>query len=99
MKTRRKVQPGYDRLANVLDMALEQAQSGKGIERHGNGEPFEQQIICRLTRTEGHGFARGQAVKKVDEAKRLSRDAAIRELLGAINYLAADVIVLSEGAE
>lgn len=89
--------PGYTSLAYVLDKALEQAQSGKGSERHAeDDQPFVDQLICRLARTEGHGFTRGQAIKKIDEAKRLDNKAAIRELLGAINYLAADIIVLMD---
>jgi hypothetical protein len=88
---------GYASLAEVLDMALEQAQSGKGKERHAEkDQAFSNQLICQLTRTEGHGFSRGQAIKKIDEAKRLDAKAAVRELLGAINYIAADIIVLLE---
>ena len=89
--------PGYERLAEVLDMALKQAQTGKGKERHaGAHEAFEDQICCSVTRREGHGFARGQAIKKIDEAKRLDPEAAIHDLLGAINYIAADIIVLQD---
>ena len=40
----------------------------------------------------GEGFALGQAIKKMQESQRLSHDAAIRELLGAINYIAGVII-------
>lgn len=77
-------------------MAHDQAASGKGHERHVTGdESFEEQIICSLQR-EGYDFARGQCQKKVHESLRLPPDAAIRELLGAINYLAAAIIGLEE---
>lgn len=94
---RTKAKSGYERLAWVFDRALEQAQAGKGLARHAQkGQAYEDQLVCHITRTEGHGFARGQALKKIDEAKRLSAARAIDELLGAMNYLAADVLVLLE---
>jgi len=41
--------PGYEPLAAVHDQALEQAQAGKGAERHaGNGEAFVDQQIVQL---------------------------------------------------
>lgn len=87
---------GYEQLANVLDRALEQAQSGKGRERHAaNGEPFQDQKIVQLCEWMGstHG-AVFQAAKKAIESTRLPPDRAEAELLGAINYLAAAVLVL-----
>lgn len=87
----------YTKLHEVLDMAFKQASQGKGKERHATeGEPFERQIICEVCRRVGHGYTWGQAVKKIYEAERLPKDRAIAELLGAINYLAADIIVLME---
>jgi hypothetical protein len=95
-----KAEPGYRLLASVLNDALNQAQSGKGKERHACGEPFEQQEICHNTRAVGFGYPLGQARKKAREAKRLfetrGKEAAIAECLGAINYLAAAVIVMGE---
>jgi hypothetical protein len=95
-----KAEPGYRLLASVLNDALNQAQNGKGKERHACGEPFEQQEICHNTRAVGFGYPLGQARKKAREAKRLletrGKDAAIAECLGAINYLAAAVIVMDE---
>lgn len=91
-------QDSYATLRAVLDRALAQASGGKGRERHAvEGEPFERQQICEVTRRLGHGFSRGQAVKKIYEAQRLPRERAVAELLGAINYIAASIIVLEEG--
>jgi hypothetical protein len=56
-------------------------------------------MICSEIREEGHGAARFQAKKKITEAKRLPKEEAILELLDAMVYLAADVIVLSEELE
>jgi hypothetical protein len=86
----------YASLEYVLRRAVEQASKGKGAERHSFGEPFEQQKICQIARWVGVGSALGQAIKKTVEAERLPRDAAVRELLGAINYLAAAVIIIEE---
>ena len=84
-------------------MALEQAQGGKGKERHANDDPFERQSICEITRKHGLAFATGQAAKKLEESHRLLQlrgaEAAINEILGAINYAAAAVIVLREQEE
>jgi hypothetical protein len=95
-----KAEPEYRLLASVLNDALNQAQNGKGKERHACGEPFEQQEICLNTRAVGFGYPLGQARKKAREAKRLletrGKDAAMAECLGAINYLAAAVIVMDE---
>ena len=84
----------YATLENVLTMALDQAANGKGKERHAeDGEPFEKQQICEITRRVGHGFPLGQAVKKIQESPRLDGEHRINELLGAINYIAAAIIV------
>lgn len=90
--------PTYDRyssLATVLSGAYEQAAGGKGQERHADDQPFEDQPIQWI---EEHfkSFQLGQAVKKTHESQRLPNDAAIKELLGAINYLAARVIYLQD---
>jgi len=91
----RIVASGYESLAAVLDQALEQAQGGKGAERHASGEPFvEQPIVSICEDLGGPQFAIGQAQKKSREALRLPHHRARAELLGAINYLAAAVIVL-----
>ena len=94
------VSPNYRSLYFVLLNALEQAANGKGKDRHQkNNEPFEEQPICSIARRVGIGFPLGQAMKKIDEAARMEQEAAVNELLGAINYLAAAVIVLRELSE
>jgi hypothetical protein len=98
--TRLAVVPGYEELAAVLDGALHQAQSGKGYERHASGEPFHEQQIVRICEDLGSTqFAIGQARKKSRESLRLPHDRARAELLGAINYLAAAVIVIDQQPE
>jgi hypothetical protein len=93
---RRAIVPGYEQLAKVLDDALAQAQAGKGKERHaGEGEAFHDQQIVQLCEwmgsTQGDVF---QAAKKAIESTRLPPARAEAELLGAINYLAAAVLVI-----
>lgn len=90
----RETDQRYRTLAVVLQMAYQQAASGKGAKRHGQDLPFTEQPLFRLMDLYGPGFALGQAGKKAQESQRLEKDAAVRELLGAINYLAAVVIHL-----
>lgn len=96
MKARISAAPGYESLAAILDEALAQAQSGKGSDRHACGEPFHDQQIVQLGEWMGRSthFAIGQAAKKAIESTRLDDTAAEFELLGAINYLAAAVLVI-----
>ena len=90
----------YISLGLVLQSALEQASRGKGKERHASeGEDYSDQIICEVTRRLGSGYPLGQAVKKIYEAQRLGGEKGIAELLGAINYIAAAVIVEQEELE
>lgn len=86
---------GYESLAAILDDALAHAQTGKGSIRHASGEPFVEQPIVFLNEHLGsnHG-AIFQAQKKSRESTRLPYAMARAELLGAINYLAAAVLVL-----
>ncbi|WGH24507.1 hypothetical protein EAb13_CDS0089 [Acinetobacter phage EAb13] len=92
------VRLGYTELANVLALALEQAQNGKGNARHQVGAtPFLSQPICELARLYGVGYNFGQAAKKAHETQQLdSKQAKLNELLGAINYLAAAYLVIAE---
>ena len=90
------VRNGYNDLFVVLQQALWQAQDGKGSERHGNGQPFTEQPALTITRAVGIGFPLGQAMKKIQESQRMDTDAAKRELLGAINYLAAAILFLDD---
>ena len=82
----------YTSLSNVLRRAYDQASSGKGQERHGQDLPFTKQPMQLIQDLCGEGFALGQAMKKMQESQRLPHDAAIRELLGAINYIAGAII-------
>lgn len=91
---------GYESLCAVLDEAVEQASRGKGKERHASeGEAYEKQIICEVARRVGLGYPLGQAVKKIYESQRLGGNAGVQELLGALNYVAAAVIVMREGLD
>lgn len=88
---------GYDPLADVLVEALGQAQRGKGRERHATDKPFLSQPIMEIGRMVGPGYQLGQAMKKAQEAARLPEtERKVAELLGAINYLAACVLLLRE---
>lgn len=92
---------GYDSLRAIYAQALEQAQGGKGLERHANGLPFDQQPICQGGRRFGVGCLVYQAWKKSHETPALltmdnGKERAVRELLGVINYAAAAIIVLQE---
>jgi hypothetical protein len=84
---------GYRSLEEVLGRAYNQAASGKGTERHGRGLSFNAQptqVISDLLDSDaGLAF---QAIKKVNEGMRLEHDAKIKEMLGAINYIASIVI-------
>ena len=88
---------GYEPLRRVLYLALQQASGGKGAERHAMGKPFDRQPMLEISRM--IGGPQGclyQAMKKTQEASRMSPDAAKRELLGAINYLAGAYLLLEE---
>ena len=92
----RRVVDGYHGLSAVLADALDQAQRGKGHERHAQDKPFEEQPMQKLIELHGRGFAYGQAGKKAQESERLEYEAARRELLGAIVYMAGAVINLDK---
>ena len=87
--------PNYETLARILKMAYGQASTGKGKERHANGRKFDDQPIMTIAKDHGLGYQTGQAEKKLKEAHTLlklkGKDAAIRELLGVINYTAAAI--------
>ena len=91
-------QDEYASLRKVLEEAVQQASAGKGKERHATeGERFEDQQIVQEGRWIGtnHGQI-FQARKKAMESTRLPKERARAELLGAIVYLAAAVIILDE---
>ncbi|UZZ64529.1 hypothetical protein [Curvibacter phage PCA1] len=89
--------PGYEKLADVLQRAYNQAAVGKGKERHAVGEPFHEQVMQLGARKFGTGALLFQAFKKSEESQRLPKDRAVAELLGAINYLSGAVIALEAG--
>lgn len=84
----------YSSLNLVLERAYDQAAYGKGRDRHAQGQPFEEQPMQLLCQLYGPGFALGQAAKKMQEAQRLELEPAVKELLGAINYIAGAIIHL-----
>jgi len=89
----------YASLARTFRGAYDQASKGKGKERHADDEPFQYQKICVINRWIGDSPVAGalfQAVKKTVESSRMTADRAIHELQGAINYLAAAIILLEE---
>jgi hypothetical protein len=88
----------YGELRRVLDLALDQAASGKGRERHAlAGQPFEEQPIVVIGEWLGSNhFELGQAVKKLRESARLKPGPAKREILGSINYAAAAYLLLEQ---
>lgn len=94
-----EIVPGYECLAQVLQAALDQAQYGKGKERHANSKPFDQQPIMQIGRMVGSGFNAGQAIKKAQESMRLSPAHARSEFLDAINYLASAYLLSLESEQ
>ena len=97
IEKRKRVYPGYQPLANVLQAALDQAQAGKGNQRHANGKPFLEQSIITDGRACGLAGPAFQARKKILEALNCpDEDRAVQDLLGAIVYTAAMVILKEE---
>lgn len=93
--------PGYEDLAGVLTEAYEQSARGKGKERHANNKPFTEQAIMRISRgRSGVGGLGYQVQKKTDEAigmvERGNHEAACKELMGAIVYAAAAILLIRE---
>jgi len=94
----------YQKLWDVLMDAYNQAAHGKGCIRHTtHPQKFEHQKICEISRRLGSidGLA-FQAIKKTYEACRAydmhQEERAVADLLGAINYIAAMVILIQEWA-
>lgn len=97
------VVPGYKGLLGVLMEALNQAQYGKGADRHnlGGDIPFErqrmQQISSLIGSPDGMVY---QACKKITEGVKLpTLDRQVAELLGSIVYIAGIVIYLRKNHE
>lgn len=87
---------GYDKLGGIFEEALTRARDGKGRERHGGDEDFLEQPIFEMTRRLGGGPTPllWQAVKKIYESVRLNSPSRENELLDAIVYLGAAIMVL-----
>ena len=84
-----------ERFLSVLLDVSNQVLRGKGEERHGRGREFGEQPTFKILDLVGAGYAAGQAIKKIEEARGLveadrlnAGQNAERELLGAIGYLA-----------
>ena len=92
-------------LESVFSDVLDQVTKGKGYERHGateggRGLTFSEQPIMTITRYVGNGYPLGQAMKKLSEVpalmKHKGRDAAYKEILGAIAYAAAAALYIKD---
>ena len=85
---------GYEELLDVLVAALDQAQSGKGAERHANNLPFTEQPMQTISKLVGSGDGMTyQVIKKLQESNRMpERSARDRERLGAIVYTAGLIL-------
>lgn len=93
IELKNKVDPLYDSLHDIHHEALDQAQSGKGKQRHVHGEPqrFEEQLMLFIENL-GLSFCEGQAVKKIVEAHfQKNTELATCDLLGSINYTAGNI--------
>jgi hypothetical protein len=97
MKIEVEVEKGYEPLANVLIQALNQSQFGKGKQCHANNLPFLQQPIMTRAREVGEGGLAFQSMKKILEAFNCrERSRAVEDMLGAIVYVAAQVLLRKE---
>lgn len=98
-----KVRKGYTGLLNILVEALNQAQQGKGAERHnlGGDLPFEKQRMQSISELVGSVDGMSyQACKKITEGVNLpTLDRQVAELLGAINYIAGMIVFLRNKAK
>lgn len=89
--------PRYARLRNTLLRAYLQVAEGKGAVRHGSDKPWVEQPMFKIAEVVGTGFHLGQALKKIEESTRLDDEAAVKELLGAITYIAAGIEAIEAG--
>lgn len=86
----------YSGLYSVLIDALNQAAYGKGMERHANNLPFEEQKMQTICDAQGSSKGMAyQAIKKILESEGMGYQAKKREILGAIVY-AAGIIIWEE---
>ena len=88
----------YNFMNIIFKWCYREASAGKGFKRHGSNVPFQHQITYTIMNSQGVGFALGQAMKKLDESKRLPKKKKIKELIGAINYIVfAIFFIIREG--
>jgi hypothetical protein len=94
----------YAALQEVYLRAFRQVMVGKGKERHTDPRcgdlPFQEQMCVTTRQVVGRGFTIGQAIKKASEVVSPGLQdrprAQVRELLGAMNYLAAEIICIMQ---
>lgn len=87
---------GYESLAEILVAAYDQASTGKGNERHGNGKDFDKQPMQAISDLfqSPVGMAY-QVAKKVQEALNMPKlEQQERELYGVIVYTAGIIMYL-----
>ncbi len=89
----------YSKLWAVFQECIDEMAEGKGHSRHGNHRCIENQGVAERRRAFGPGFTLGQAAKKLEESPRLAGIAKKRELIGAINYIAIEVMMMKEMGE
>ena len=78
----------------VLDRVQARVFSGKGNERHGHGDRFEDQPWVVITKKNGEGFPLGQMSKKSLEISSLtSTDRRIKEAMDVIVYAAMFIMM------
>jgi len=85
-----EVHQDYEQVLRVLELALQQTQSGKGKERHASDNPFLEQEIMNGARCCGLGAMVFQVRKKALEAARLAQRGEFQkakiDVLGSIIY-------------
>jgi phosphoribosyl-ATP pyrophosphohydrolase len=97
---REYVNENYAPLIDVFSRSLAQAGLGKGMRRHGHTHArWIEQPMFTIRDHVGSGFPLGQAIKKIIEAQHLDHGKAIDELLGAINYVASEIVALAKEAD
>jgi hypothetical protein len=94
-----RTKQGYETLGGILQSALDQAQDGKGADRHGTEDRWEDQPSPSDAKLIGPAAPVFQCRKKALESLRLSDEAAVQELYGVINYAAMAIYGITARAE
>lgn len=80
----------YTNLVAAAHYAISQAIEGKGRDRHADNKSFDRQPLFTITELLGDGSGLAfQAIKKIQEAQRMSPEKAIQEYRGAVVYTLA----------